>query len=100
MENPLRRERSPSHHKEDRKRESVKNKCQSCDWAGNENETLVANPFDPRYDLVGCPECFEVNTMELVCDEPGCIEIKSCGFPTPDGYRMTCGKHYRERGEA
>ena len=76
---------------------SMKCMCSSCDWSGLEKETLTAaNPFDPRCDLVGCPECFEVNTMETVCDEPGCIEIKSCGFPTSEGYRMTCGKHYRE----
>lgn len=29
------------------------------------------------------------------CDEPGCSKRASCGFPTPDGYRRTCGEHYR-----
>jgi len=27
------------------------------------------------------------------CDEPGCKKRISCGTPTPDGYRSTCGDH-------
>jgi len=28
------------------------------------------------------------------CDEPGCYEVTSCGFPTEDGgYRHTCYEH-------
>lgn len=29
------------------------------------------------------------------CDEPGCDQRTSCGFPTPNGYRRTCGAHYK-----
>lgn len=29
------------------------------------------------------------------CDEPGCYEQISSGFPTDNGYRQTCGTHYR-----
>lgn len=32
----------------------------------------------------------------MICDEPGCIDPVGCGFPTPDGYRNTCGEHMRE----
>ena len=28
-----------------------------------------------------------------LCDEPGCYEEASCGFPTEDGYRRTCTDH-------
>jgi len=29
-----------------------------------------------------------------LCDEPGCYEVSSCGFPTGDGeYRRTCYDH-------
>lgn len=29
-----------------------------------------------------------------LCDEPGCYEVVSCGFPTDDGeYRRTCYSH-------
>lgn len=27
------------------------------------------------------------------CDEPGCTREATCGFPTPSGYRRTCGEH-------
>ncbi len=30
------------------------------------------------------------------CDEPGCDAETSCGFPSPTGYRRTCGRHYRD----
>ncbi len=29
------------------------------------------------------------------CDEPGCGAEVCCGFPSPTGYRRTCGRHYR-----
>jgi hypothetical protein len=46
-----------------------------------------------------CPHC----VMEHVwpcptiprCDEPGCEKETSCGWPSPAGYRRTCGDHYR-----
>jgi len=46
-----------------------------------------------------CPHC----VMEHVwpcptiprCDEPGCDNETSCGWPSPAGYRRTCGVHYR-----
>lgn len=28
------------------------------------------------------------------CDEPGCFEQVSCGWPSDNGYRSTCGDHY------
>jgi len=28
------------------------------------------------------------------CDEPGCTEPSTCGFPVAGGYRRTCGNHY------
>lgn len=29
----------------------------------------------------------------MICDEPGCINQATCGSPTDNGYRHTCGKH-------
>jgi hypothetical protein len=31
---------------------------------------------------------------ESCCDEPGCTERISCGWPSPEGYRKTCSKHF------
>ena len=29
------------------------------------------------------------------CDEPGCEQEATCGWPSDAGYRRTCGGHYR-----
>ena len=29
------------------------------------------------------------------CDEPGCYNEVSSGYPVEGGYRMSCGEHYR-----
>lgn len=29
-----------------------------------------------------------------LCDEPGCFYEISCGWPSENGYRRTCGEHY------
>ena len=31
-----------------------------------------------------------------LCDEPDCYDGAGCGFPTDDGYRHACYKHWRE----
>ena len=75
---------------------TTKQRCANshCDWCGTSDEVLKApNPFDPINEIWGCPECKDVNSMYLVCDEPGCWEPVSCGTPTPDGYRSTCHCH-------
>ena len=38
------------------------------------------------------------NTLGL-CDFEDCYESVSCGFPTKEGYRTTCHKHYKELKE-
>lgn len=68
--------------------------CQSCDWIGNDGELLRApNPFDAGDTIVGCPKCKAVEDIANACDEPGCGQEATCGFPAPGGYRRTCGKH-------
>ena len=31
------------------------------------------------------------------CDEPGCQRQADCGWPSPAGYRHTCGEHWQRR---
>ena len=70
--------------------------CKCCDWIGKNDDLLRApNPFRPEDEIVGCPKCQAVEDFFNVCDEPGCREESSCGFPTPSGYRRTCSKHSR-----
>jgi hypothetical protein len=32
-----------------------------------------------------------------LCDEHDCFEYVSCGWSSENGYRTTCGNHYKER---
>lgn len=72
-------------------------KCRECGWKGSHSKALTApSPFYKDDILHGCPNCQEVNTLYLVCDEPKCWTETACGTPTKDGYRQTCGKHKPE----
>ena len=74
-------------------------KCGDCGHICTTEELLEApNPFDTHSDEVicGCPHCKTPENMAQVCDVPGCTEESTCGTPTEDGYRRTCGKHYRQ----
>lgn len=65
-----------------------------CNWHGTSEEVLMApNPFDPSDEILGCPKCKQVNTVQVACDEPDCWEPVTMGTPTPTGYRQTCGRH-------
>ena len=71
--------------------------CGGCYWLGDDAELLHAtSPFDPDDTIVACPRCKAVNAVENACDEPGCNQPATCGFPDPGGYRRTCFRHYRE----
>ena len=68
--------------------------CNECYWRGHESKILNApNPFDIDDTIIGCPVCKSVDSLECVCDESKCYSRVSCGTPTPDGYRNTCGNH-------
>lgn len=68
--------------------------CEHCDWTGTDKDMLIApNPFDPQYEICGCPDCREIECFEPLCDEPGCHETATCGTPTVDDYRNTCHIH-------
>jgi hypothetical protein len=46
-------------------------------------KALAENDHDKLKKILSC------------CDEPGCYEQISAGFPVEGGYRQTCGEHYR-----
>ena len=72
--------------------------CQSCDWAGIDGEVLRApNPFDPSGVIGGCPKCKAVDDFVPGCDALGCDMVATCGYPSPDGYRRTCERHYVDK---
>jgi hypothetical protein len=40
-------------------------------------------------------ENVELKKFALICDEPMCYRVVSCGWPIEDGgYRHTCGEHW------
>ncbi len=75
----------------------------------NAGGMTITNEFDLSHDEAKTDAVRELcenlpGTYEVVrqaksvfglCDEPGCFERFSYGFPTPEGYRKTCGKHFR-----
>ena len=48
---------------------------------------------------VECPHCVVIHEWPCPtiprCDEPGCEQEATCGWPSDVGYRRTCGGHYR-----
>lgn len=68
----------------------------SCGHVCTDAEMLRApHPFDPEDEVVGCPRCKTINEWTELCDEAGCSQPASCGFPTESGYRRTCFAHSR-----
>ena len=68
--------------------------CSLCGHYGYKKDWLRArNPFDNEILIFGCPKCKEINSDVACCDEPGCEREATCGTPTDDGYRFTCGEH-------
>lgn len=68
--------------------------CTECGWVGYDEELLrAANPFDKDEEIAGCPRCKAIGAIGSCCDEPNCSRPSTCGTPTKDGYRHTCGKH-------
>jgi len=63
-----------------------------CGWVGK--EYLVApDPFNEGCKIAACPNCREIGTLVLCCDEPGCDKESTCGTNTESGYRRTCFAH-------
>ena len=72
-------------------------RCTECDKISAERDLLRApNPFHVELEICGCPHCFGVECFDEVCDEPGCEQPSSCGWPSSSGYRRTCGEHWRK----
>ena len=68
--------------------------CDECHRISRLNQLLsAANPFEAEDEIKGCPNCKSIDCFHVVCDEPGCKDVATCGTPTKEGYRHTCSKH-------
>ena len=68
--------------------------CTECRFIGAEDEfDLVPDPRGADVWCV-CPKCRAPEHVTMVCDEPGCNEESTNGWPDgAGGYRRTCWKH-------
>lgn len=58
----------------------------------------ISNEFDIERinDIIAIVKEHKLDVLKGVlnmCDEPGCFDHASCGFPTENGYRRTCYDH-------
>ena len=58
----------------------------------------ISNEFDIDRinDIMFIVREYKLDVLKSVlnmCDEPGCFDNASCGFPTETGYRRTCYNH-------
>lgn len=65
-----------------------------------EHGMTISNEFDlnMKDDIVKAYKSGDEAKMKealSLCDEPGCFDEISCGWPSENGYRRTCGKHYK-----
>ena len=65
-----------------------------------ENGLTISNEFDIQ-QMDKIKEIVKENKYDALkealhlCDEPGCYKDAGCGWPSKNGYRRTCGEHYR-----
>jgi len=75
-------------------RKKAKLVCRECGWRGKFTDVQHGHsPFGDKEPIIGCPDCDEISSMVSVCDEPGCKQEVTCGTPTKERYRKTCGEH-------
>jgi hypothetical protein len=72
-------------------------RCANC-WSVTPEADLLRSksPFDPADEITGCPVCRQTACLHLLCEVEDCPNLQSCGTPSPAGYQMLCGYHYRK----
>lgn len=58
----------------------------------------ISNEFDlnMKKNIIEAYKSLDVKKMKEaldICDEPGCFQCSSCGWPSGDNYRRTCSEH-------
>jgi hypothetical protein len=69
-------------------------RCRDCGWTGSADKMLHGvHPFRETECVNECPDCFDMENFELLCDVKGCNKEANCGWPSENGYRNTCHNH-------
>lgn len=78
-----------------KKLDKKKCECNECCHITTYDLLLKAkHPFQDNETIYGCPKCKNIECFNPICDEPGCTEPVTCGYPTETlGYRNACYKH-------
>ena len=67
--------------------------CNKCGHKCSADDLLKGfNPFS-GYNLLGCPECYALDDYTVACEVDDCWKKATCGTPTNEGYKQTCGEH-------
>lgn len=68
-------------------------------WRCNDCEAKITDSALLRHELPAfkrtlflCPVCGSPD-LTVVCDVPECGREATCGWPSEEGYRRTCGDH-------
>lgn len=70
-------------------------RCTECEAVCVTTDMLIApHPFEHGLTIHGCRSCHSIDHFALLCDVAECRELVSCGWPSPSGYRQTCGTHW------
>lgn len=61
----------------------------------------ISNEFDLNFkdslrEVAKTEGYDKIKSIVGLCDEPGCYDYISCGWPSDDGYRSTCSKHMKK----
>jgi hypothetical protein len=76
------------------KKNKLEWKCRRCDEICFKEDILTApNPFEPKITLVACPSCKEIDNLQPLCDEQGCIDVFTNVLPARQGQRRVCDAH-------
>ena len=71
--------------------------CEECEWVGLHSDIDRVHDPKPGSDVEWsiCPNCRAAERFINLCDEPGCNGKATCGWLSAEGYRRTCGPHYK-----
>ena len=70
------------------------NRCSYCEsYVMNKDLLRAANPFNKLKKIIGCPSCYSINSMMVICQSLTCKKEAVMGYLTEHGYHLNCYQH-------